>query len=283
MLTILKTFLLIRPHNIAAAVLSVAAGFAVAGGGSGGVSGNAAGTPWPVWLLVATAIATAAGNVINDWYDRDIDSINKPRRPIPSGHVRPRSAVAMYAVLLAALALCVTRLPAAQAVWVAAWAFLLHLYSWKAKRMLLAGNLLVASVVASAFLIGAMAGGAIGAGIVPAGFAFVFVFGRELVKDTEDLEGDGRCGAKTVPVVSGPGAALGAAAVIFVLLAAAVPLPYFRGMYSRGYLWVMVLSVVPVLVVSCVLSARRRAPGAVSILLKIGMFFGIAAFWFGSR
>jgi geranylgeranylglycerol-phosphate geranylgeranyltransferase len=281
MLTILKTFLLIRPHNIAAAVLSVAAGFAIAGGAAG--EGQVEGAAWPVWLLAATAVATAAGNVINDWYDRDIDAINKPRRPIPSGHVRPRSAVALYVVLLAALALCVTRLPAPEAVWVAAWAFLLHLYSWKAKRLFLAGNLLVASVVSSAFLMGAMAGGDIAAGILPAAFSLMFVLGRELVKDAEDIEGDSRCGAKTVPVVSGQGAALGAAAVIFVLLAAAAPVPYFMSMYSRAYLWTMVLSVVPVLVVSCVMCAGRRAPGAVSILLKIGMFFGIAAFWLGSR
>ncbi|HER44308.1 MAG TPA: digeranylgeranylglyceryl phosphate synthase, partial [Candidatus Eisenbacteria bacterium] len=63
MLTLLKTFLIIRPHNIAAAVLSVAAGFAMAGGDGGP----------PLLLLLATILATAAGNVINDWFDREID------------------------------------------------------------------------------------------------------------------------------------------------------------------------------------------------------------------
>ena len=273
MLILLKTFLIIRPHNIAAATLSVAAGYAIAGGGS----------PWPVCLLLSTAVATAAGNVINDFYDRDIDSINKPRRPIPSGGVTPRAAAALYAALLVTLVACMTRLPAGQSWWIAAWAVLLHLYSWKAKRTYLAGNILVATVVSSAFLLGAFAGGNTVVGTVPAVFTFFFVLGRELVKDTEDLAGDRECGARTIPAVSGPGPALTTAAVIFALLAIAVPVPYINGIYGKGYLVTMLLSVVPVLVVSCALCAKRRSPAAVSLLLKIGMFFGVAAFYLGSR
>lgn len=271
MLSLLKTFLIIRPHNIAAAVLSVGVGCTLAGGGGG----------WPVCLLLSTALATAAGNVINDWFDRDIDSINKPRRPIPSGGVAPRAALILYFALLAALALCLTRLPAPQALWVAAWAALLHIYSSMAKRVFLVGNLLVASVVSSAFLLGAFAAGDMAAGAVPALFTFFFVMGRELVKDTEDIVGDRECGARTVPVISGPGHALTAAAIIFALLAAAIPGPFMKGLYGKAYLVTMLVSVLPVLVVSCVLCLKRRSPSAVSLLLKIGMFFGVAAFYLG--
>ncbi len=271
MLSLLKTFLIIRPHNIAAAVLSVAVGYFLAGGREG----------WPLCLLLSTALATAAGNVINDWFDRDIDAINKPRRPIPSGGVAPRAAIALYFVLLAALALCLTRLPPRQALWIAVWAVLLHIYSWKAKRIYLAGNLLVAAVVSSAFLLGAFAHGDMPAGAVPALFTFFFVMGRELVKDTEDIEGDRRCGARTVPVISGPGRALTVAAVIFALLAAAIPAPWIKGLYGRAYLVTMLVSVLPVLVVSCVLCLKRRSPSVVSLLLKLGMFFGVLAFYLG--
>ncbi|MCK4549922.1 MAG: geranylgeranylglycerol-phosphate geranylgeranyltransferase [Candidatus Krumholzibacteria bacterium] len=271
MLALLKTFLLIRPHNIAAAVLSVAAGFAVAGGAG----------PWPVCLLLSTALVTAAGNVINDWFDRDIDTINKPRRPIPSGGVTPRAALLLYCLLLAAIAACMTRLPAPQAIWVAVWAVLLHIYSWKAKRIWLAGNILVASVVSSAFLLGAFAAGDTVAGTVPAAFTFFFVLGRELVKDTEDIAGDRECGARTVPVVSGSSRTLTAAAVIFIVLSAVIPLPYIFGVFGRGYLFTMLLSVLPVLVVSCVFCLRRGSPAVVSLLLKLGMFFGVAAFYLG--
>jgi geranylgeranylglycerol-phosphate geranylgeranyltransferase len=271
MLTLLKTFLIIRPHNIAAAVLSVAVGFSLAGGESG----------WPLCLLLTTALVTAAGNVINDWFDRDIDSINKPKRPIPSGGVSPRAAMALYCTLLAAIALCITRLDAAQSIWIASWTALLHLYSWKAKRIFLAGNILVSAVVSSAFLLGAFTAGDVGAGIIPAIFTFFFVMGRELVKDTEDLEGDRECGARTVPVVAGPGRALTAAAVILILLAVAIPVPWLKGIYGKWYLLAMLLSVLPVLVVSCVLCLRRNTPSKVSQLLKLGMFCGVAAFYLG--
>ena len=75
MTRMIKAFLLIRPHNVAAALLCVASGFWMAA--------------WPARvplpLLFAVALVTAAGNVINDCCDRDIDRINKPRRVIPSG------------------------------------------------------------------------------------------------------------------------------------------------------------------------------------------------------
>ena len=87
---------------------------------------------------------------------------------------------------------------------------------------------------------------------------------------------------RTVPVVSGPGAALYASGAIFALLAAAIPVPWILGVYGNAYIYVMLLSVLPVLVVSCALCMRRKSPGLVSFLLKLGMFFGVAAFYLGS-
>lgn len=271
MRTALGIIRLVRPHNVAAAALSTAVGFAMAGGGS-----------WP-WLLVsAVALCTAAGNTINDWYDFDIDRYNKPARPLPSGAVSRQGALALYIVLLVTFAALLAALPAPQAVWLIVWALLLHLYSARLKRVYLAGNLLVAAVSASGFLLGARAGGAIAAGVVPSGFTFVFVLGRELVKDCEDAPGDRLIGARTVPVVAGERAALGAAVVIFAVLAVGFPLPGLVGMYRSAYTLIMLTTVVPLIVVAAVLSARGRALGLVSLLLKAGMFFGIVAFYLGS-
>lgn len=267
-----KALLIIRPHNIAAAVLCVAAGYALAGGGR----------PRPLLLLAATAVATAAGNVINDWFDRDIDAINKPGRPLPSGTVTGREALGLYLLLLAGLAVCAALLPPAQGGWIAAWAVLLHWYSHRLKRYYLVGNLLVSTVAASGFVLGAFAAGDWSAGALPALFTFVFVLGRELVKDAEDVEGDRICGARTVPVVSGAGPALVASGVIFTVLAAAFPVPYCTGVYGRGYLVAVSATVIPILAVSAALCYARRAPYAVSMLLKFGMFFGVAAFYLGS-
>jgi 4-hydroxybenzoate polyprenyltransferase len=84
---------LIRPANVATALADVLAGFAVAGL-----------TPYGSlpWLLVSTACLYAGGVALNDFFDRGIDAIERPERPIPSGRVPPERAAALGAALLLA-------------------------------------------------------------------------------------------------------------------------------------------------------------------------------------
>jgi geranylgeranylglycerol-phosphate geranylgeranyltransferase len=244
---ILSLIIVMRPHNVAAAVLSVAVGFAMTGS-----------TRWPWLVLAAAAFATAAGNTINDIYDVDID----------------RVAVSVFLMLF---------LPGNAALWIGVWIVLLHIYSWRLKRMYLAGNILVSAVAGSGFLLGAHVGGDIAAGAIPAAFTFFFVMGREIVKDTDDITGDTACRAATFPIVSGKRAALTTALAIFLALCISIPAPTFMGIYGRPYALVMLLSVVPILLISIWIIVTGRALGTVSTLLKIGMFFGCAAFYVGSR
>lgn len=260
---------LARPHNAAAATLSVAVGFSMTG---------ARERPW--LALAATAFTAAAGSVINDVYDVDIDRVNRPRRPIPAGAASLRLAVAEYVFFVAAALFVAVFLPDVARVWIFAWVLLLHFYSSRWKRMFLVGNVVVAAVGASGFLLGAAAGGDPAAGAIPAVFTFVFIVGREIVKDTDDIEGDRAAGARTFPVVSGRRAALTAALAIFIALCAAFPVPAYAGRYSLTYALIMLLSVVPMLVASIWIILRGRRLGLVGSLLKLGMFFGCAAFYF---
>jgi geranylgeranylglycerol-phosphate geranylgeranyltransferase len=262
----------IRLHNIAVAVLSVFVGSALAGQGR------------PQYmLLVAAAAAAGAGNVINDIYDIDIDRINKPSRPLPSGILSMRSVWILYALLVIALILSALTLPFTQAAWVIVWAVLLHLYARSLKRAFLAGNLLVSAVSASGFMLGAYSAGNSRAGIIPAAYTFFFVLGRELVKDCQDIEGDRSCGSRTVPIVSGERKAGIAAVILFAALALLFPVPFFRGIYSLPYGVIMFAGVIPILAVSILFTVRGERLGAVSSLLKTGMFLGVAAFYFGSK
>ncbi len=48
---------------------------------------------WPVALvgiILAGPLVCAMSQAINDWYDRDVDAINEPQRPIPSGRIPGR-------------------------------------------------------------------------------------------------------------------------------------------------------------------------------------------------
>jgi 4-hydroxybenzoate polyprenyltransferase len=83
---------LVRPANVATALADVLAGYAVAGFGN---------TRALSWLLLSTACLYAGGVVLNDMFDRDIDRLERPERPIPSGRVSVAAAASLGLGLLA--------------------------------------------------------------------------------------------------------------------------------------------------------------------------------------
>lgn len=260
---------LLRLHNIAAAVLSVWVGFSMTGSSK---------QPWLV--MAASAFAAAAGNVINDICDVAIDSINRPHRPIPARLVGLKASTVLYVVMVAGALFSAVALDEIARGWIFVWVLLLHFYSTHLKRMCLVGNAVVAGIAASGFLLGAHCGGDMLAGALPAAFAFAFIVGREIVKDADDLMGDIAQGARTFPIVAGKKKALTAAAGIFAALCVLIPLPTVFGLYSKTYVATMAASVIPILLVSMVMILRERSLTFVGSLLKIGMFFGCAAFYF---
>ncbi|QDC26812.1 4-hydroxybenzoate polyprenyltransferase [Georgenia yuyongxinii] len=68
---------------------------------------GAAAAGWPARRGTAALAAGSvclywAGMALNDYADRDLDRIERPERPIPSGRVRPRHALALAAALTVA-------------------------------------------------------------------------------------------------------------------------------------------------------------------------------------
>lgn len=84
---------LLRPANVATAFADVLAGAAAAG---------ALASHATLWLLPATACLYAGGVVLNDYFDRRVDAIERPERPIPSGAIGAGAAATLGSVLLAA-------------------------------------------------------------------------------------------------------------------------------------------------------------------------------------
>jgi chlorophyll synthase len=70
-----------------------------------------AGNGWKIVLgiLLAGPLVCAASQAINDWFDRHVDAINEPHRPIPSGRLPGNSAV-VIAWLWSLLSLAVASL-----------------------------------------------------------------------------------------------------------------------------------------------------------------------------
>jgi len=148
-----------RPHNMLVAAFGVAAGYILSGG-------NSVAEMWPAALI--TAAVTGAGNIVNDCYDLQIDTVNKPRRPLPSGRLTYRAAAWLYGVCTAVItAGSFFFLPSKVALLVVSWQLALYLYARWAKRMFVVGNLLVAAVTSSVFLAGALLTGNAAAAAVP--------------------------------------------------------------------------------------------------------------------
>jgi geranylgeranylglycerol-phosphate geranylgeranyltransferase len=265
-----------RPHNLLVAGLTILVGWSLAGGGAPSLS--------LVLAIAAGTLVAAAGNVVNDYFDADIDRINKPRRPIPSGRMTRRQSWRYYWLLNAAvfgLALAAgPRTLAAALVWTAC----LYAYSAHLKTRFLLGNLMVSAVSSSGFGLGAWLAGRPATALVPACLAFLFIMGREIVKDVEDLPGDRACGARTLARRFGEQRALAVALGFFLLFAVLVPWPYWMRMFGRSYLLTYAFGVVPLLAVAMLLMLRDRSPTnllRVSWLLKLDMLLGVIGFYLG--
>lgn len=262
---------LTRPGNVlGAAVLALVGGYV------------AAELAHPLELAVATgatALGTAAGNAINDYFDRDIDAINRPDRPIPAGHVRPLEAVALAAVALAVgFVLTVVLLPPTAIVIAVVVLVLLISYTRLFKGTPGGGNAVVAVLVASAIWFGGAAGGDLPASAVLGALAGMATFTREVVKDIEDRPGDEAEGLRTLPIAVGTRRAWLIGGVVLAIGGLLSPIPYLDGTFGTWYL----VGLLPALVVMAGGWLRgARDPTAGQALLKAGMYLALAAFVLG--
>ena len=153
-----------------------------------------------IWGAIAAATIAAGANAANDVYDLPSDRINRPQRPLPSGALTVRTAVAIACLLSIAGIACgafITPLwrfvPFAVALWL--WQYN---RDWKRRPWL--GNIAVAICGAITPLWGAALAGDTAAATMPALLAGIAFFAREVAKDVEDAAGDVAAGFRTTAV-----------------------------------------------------------------------------------
>ncbi len=268
---------IIRPVNAVVAGLAAILGYGIAAGNL--VTGT-------ILLFSAVFLITAAGNSINDYFDADIDRINRPDRPIPSGEVIPGMAWNIsFALFSCGILIAVFTNPVCFGIAVFN-TLLLVLYAARLKRTFVAGNLAVSYLSASIFLFGGAYLGNEGIiRILPVVLVTFFaMLSREILKTAEDVEGDAASGADTVPVRYGVRSAVLLSAV-FALCAVAgsiYPVLWWGNWYLGGILIVdSVIIFAAVRPVSCTDSRCIRESGATT-LLKAGMFGSLVVFTFAA-
>ncbi len=233
---------------------------------------------------ISAGMVAAGGNAINDAYDLDIDSINRPERPIPAGLVSQQSAGVFGVLMLVGGVLLGLSTRADLGAIALVVALLLWAYSARLKRMPLLGNLVVAVCGGLAFLYGAAAVSHWIEGLIPAGFAVLIHLAREIIKDIEDIPGDKQVNARTLPIVHGVETALMVSAATMTLLALATPLPYLFAGYSLNYLIAITVGVaIPLLAAATVLmrDTTELTISRMSAFLKVEMLVGLGALFIG--
>jgi geranylgeranylglycerol-phosphate geranylgeranyltransferase len=228
---------------------------------------------------------TAAAMAINDYYDRKIDAVNEPSRPIPSGLVSPKEALALvvflsafgfvFAVLVSALCLVVA---------VVSWVIVIA-YVTVGKRSGLPGNFLVSACVAIPFVYGSITV----TGLVQlnvwlfVSMAFLSNTGREIAKGIVDVKGDSAEGVKTLAVRYGERNAAVVAAVFFVSAVCLTPVPLLLGLVSFLFVPVVLVTDVGLVVCSALLlmdSSRENARKIKNVVLYL-FVTGLLAFVVG--
>lgn len=258
---------------------------------------------WRFTLLVFASLFIAAGGyVINDYFDINIDEVNRPKRMVVDKVIHRRWAIAWHFMLSGAgIILTALALPLMHKWYLVvaniACIVLLWFYSTNFKKSLLTGNIVISLLTAWTILIiffskvepqdafGGEHHRFFRLAVLYAGFAFIISLVREAIKDMEDMPGDVRYGCRTMPIVWGVNATKVYAAVwLIVLIAVLVILQVYVLQFNW---WMAVAYSVPCIVFPLLIllfKLRKSHTTAdfhqLSVLTKLVMLTGIISMAF---
>jgi len=268
---------IIRPLNC------LMMGFAVIVGASLGSSLN---LTLNILLGFVTSFAlTATSMVINDFFDRKIDAINEPNRPIPRGDVTPREAL-IFAIILSITGLSsalITNLPS---IIMALIALIVSLtYITKGKATGLPGNFLVSATVVIPFIYGGLTVGQLETSVLLfVAIAFFSNTAREITKGIVDVEGDKSHKIRTLAVKHGERFAAIVATVFLLLAVCFSPLPWIWGQVSDLFILPVIITDLGLIASSIMLlkNYSRKNAKKIKNLILVWFVTGLLAFIIGT-
>lgn len=269
---------LMRPLNCIVMSLAVLVGASLTG------LGNLQGVNLLFSAITAFTL-TGAAMAVNDYYDFDIDKINEPNRPIPSGQVSLKTSLVTTAVLTliglsSAFFISLFCLLFATVAWI-----IMVTYTTIGKRAGFPGNLLVSACVAAPFLFGSIvATNTITINILLfASMAFLSNTGREIAKGIVDIEGDSQHKIKTLAVVFGRKKAALAAVIFFISAVCLSTTPLILNIVSIWFIPFVLVTDVGLLwcSVSLLKNPERENSRKIKKTVLFLFIFGLLAFIFG--
>jgi 4-hydroxybenzoate polyprenyltransferase len=258
-----------RPFTLVAPALGFASGAATAYGAAPRELWHPHLILYPLIGLTMAAVLNAASNALNQIYDLEIDRVNKPKRPLPSGRLSLHDAWVFtwvaYAVALV-LAWLVEPGGRHECFWIVVVATIItFLYSvppFRTKRLGIWANVTIAiprgvllkvagwSAVKTVFgaepwYIGAIFG--------------LFLLGASTTKDFADMEGDARGGCRTLPIIYGVTRAAWMISPSFVIPFLMISAGAWAGILTGNFILLQILSAVKTAygIYVCYLMLRR--------------------------
>jgi 4-hydroxybenzoate polyprenyltransferase len=177
-----------------------------------------------ILIIVASICIAGGGNIINDYFDINIDQINKPHKLVIDKYIARRwviflhlfvSLIGIMCSVYVAMRLNLFWLGIANSLCV----LILFIYSASLKKQFFIGNIVVSALTAWVILILVLPEyeklsltsvqaietyyKILRLGILYASFSFIISVVREVVKDMEDINGDRKNGCKTMPIFWG--------------------------------------------------------------------------------
>jgi 4-hydroxybenzoate polyprenyltransferase len=268
------------------------------------------------WLLViASVFIAAAGYIINDYFDINIDRVNKPDKIVVDKIISRRWAI-LWHFMLSAGGIVFSFIPAVQLADRNAYGVLfinvlcvgaLWFYSTSYKRKLLIGNILISLLTAWTILIlyvidlkswfftkvllaykqnyELACNKLFKFAILYASFAFIISLIREVIKDMEDMEGDTRYKCKTMPIVWGVPATKVFIAVWTIVLIGALSIVQFYVMRLGWWISALYCFLLIILPLIWILKQLYKAQLSsdyhlLSSMVKFVMLAGILSMFF---
>lgn len=262
---------------------------------------------WLGWLTLASGLIAAAGYIINDYFDLNIDQVNKPDSIIIQKYIKRRWAIFWHMSLSLAGVIITFIISWKIGNWVIgpvnlATVFLLLFYSTTFKKKFLIGNIIISLLTAwvvfvlyiseldlvtfsqQAFYRVALTK-IFKLAVLYGGFAFIISLVREVIKDMEDIKGDEAFGCRTMPIVWGIPASKVFAGVWLIVSILAVLILFIYAVLNGWWiaaLFALLLVAVPLMLILRKLYRALNSTDfhAISVLIKLVMLTGIASMIF---
>jgi len=181
--------------------------------------------------------------ILNDYFDLEVDRINAPNRPLPSGIITPAEVIALT-IFAAVLGLASSALISVYALIISIILLIIgFLYNWKLKETGLPGNLLVSFSVAATYILGGIAVLNPWNKIVITFSIMVFFIdlGEEISADAMDIDGDKIRNSKSIAIRMGRKFALNVAGILFFVVIIISLIPIYFHWLGISYLFMILI------------------------------------------